>query len=399
MSLAARCPACGTVFRVVQDQLRISEGWVRCGRCSEVFNAVEHLVDVDADQALTRPSPGHSPRARPAPPPPPPSTEDDDTVWAAHPPGAQPAYAPPAPQAPHTVWPTSDELVESAPPRPPPAYAAPPPQEPARAVAEAVQRSLRDAAQAAQAAQAAATPAPTVAPSPAPALASVAPGAGAPQGRTEPAFDLDQPSRFDAPVDASRATPAGLASDAPAWAAAASSASNDPQPAFLRQAQRAARWRHPGVRAALGLVAVVASAGLLAQVGLTYRDQIAARSPLLQPAVEALCSLQGCKIAPPRQIDALSVDSSGLVRVEGTALYRFNVVLRNRSPLQLALPSLDLTLTDSRGAVIARRVVSPQALGAERPTMPSLGELPLQATLATADNQPISGYTVEIFYP
>jgi hypothetical protein len=31
--------------------------------------------------------------------------------------------------------------------------------------------------------------------------------------------------------------------------------------------------------------------------------------------------------------------------------------------------------------------------------MPSLGELPLQATLATADNQPISGYTVEIFYP
>ena len=48
MSLAARCPACGTVFRVVQDQLRISEGWVRCGRCSEVFNAVEHLVDVDA---------------------------------------------------------------------------------------------------------------------------------------------------------------------------------------------------------------------------------------------------------------------------------------------------------------------------------------------------------------
>lgn len=398
MSLAARCPACGTVFRVVQDQLRISEGWVRCGRCSEVFNAVEHLVDVDADQALTRPSPGHSPRARPAPPPPPPTDDldDADTVWAAHPPGAAPAHAT---QAPHTVWPTNDELVESDPPRPPQTHAAPPPQEPARAVAEAVQRSLRDAAQAAQAAATTATPAPTFAPTPAPALASVAPGAGAAQGRTEPAFDLDQPSRFDAPVEASRGTATGLPSDAPAWAAAASPASTDPQPAFLRQAQRAARWRHPGVRAALGLVAVLASGGLLAQVGLTYRDQIAARSPLLQPAVEALCSLQGCKIAPPRQIDALSVDSSGLVRVEGTSLYRFNVVLRNRSPLQLALPSLDLTLTDSRGAVIARRVVSPQALGAERPTMPSLGELPLQATLATADNQPISGYTVEIFYP
>jgi predicted Zn finger-like uncharacterized protein len=387
MSLAARCPACGTVFRVVQDQLRISEGWVRCGRCSEVFNAVEHLVDVDADQALTRPSPGHGARGRPAPSTPAaPTNGDTHSTWGAPP----PARTAPAPQTPHTVWPTSEELVESDPPRPPSPYferpAPPPPApapEPARAVAEAVQRSLREAAQAA-----AAAPAPVAAPQPAPALASVAAGAGAAHGvRTEPAFDLDQPSRFSS---------FGPVADETAPAAAAST---DPQPAFLRQAQRAARWRHPAVRAGLALVAVLASVGLLAQVGLTYRDQIAARSPLLQPAIEALCSVQGCKIAPPRQIDALSVDSSGLVRVEGTALYKFNVVLRNRSPLQLALPSLDLTLTDGRGAVIARRVVSPQALGAERPTMPSLGELPLQATLATADNQPISGYTVEIFYP
>jgi hypothetical protein len=261
-------------------------------------------------------------------------------------------------------------------------------------VAEAVQRSLREAAlqqAAALAAPAGREPASVpanaaaapLAPTPASALASVAPGAGA-GVRLEPAFDLDQ------------ATPWPVQAEPPPPEAAAGT---EPQPAFLRQAQRAARWRHPGVRAALGLVAVLASAGLLAQVGLTYRDQIAARSPLLQPAVEALCQLKGCKIAPPRQIDALSVDSSGLVRVEGTPMYRFNVVLRNRSPLQLALPSLDLTLTDSRGAVVARRVVAPQALGAERPTMPSLGELPLQATLTTADNQPISGYTVEIFYP
>ena len=44
MSLATRCTACGTVFRVVQDQLKVSEGWVRCGRCDEVFNALEGLV-------------------------------------------------------------------------------------------------------------------------------------------------------------------------------------------------------------------------------------------------------------------------------------------------------------------------------------------------------------------
>lgn len=46
MSLATSCPSCGTVFRVVQDQLKISEGWVRCGHCQEVFNALEGLFDL-----------------------------------------------------------------------------------------------------------------------------------------------------------------------------------------------------------------------------------------------------------------------------------------------------------------------------------------------------------------
>ncbi|HEY8709023.1 MAG TPA: zinc-ribbon domain-containing protein, partial [Burkholderiaceae bacterium] len=49
MSLATRCTACGTVFRVVQDQLKVSEGWVRCGRCNEVFNALEGLFDLERD--------------------------------------------------------------------------------------------------------------------------------------------------------------------------------------------------------------------------------------------------------------------------------------------------------------------------------------------------------------
>lgn len=46
MTLATRCTACGTTFRVVQDQLRVSEGWVRCGRCNEVFSALETLSDL-----------------------------------------------------------------------------------------------------------------------------------------------------------------------------------------------------------------------------------------------------------------------------------------------------------------------------------------------------------------
>lgn len=43
MSFITRCPACGTSFRVVSDQLKISEGWVRCGQCQQVFDATLDL--------------------------------------------------------------------------------------------------------------------------------------------------------------------------------------------------------------------------------------------------------------------------------------------------------------------------------------------------------------------
>ena len=43
MSLITRCPACGTMFNVVTDQLKVSQGWVRCGLCSDVFDASLNL--------------------------------------------------------------------------------------------------------------------------------------------------------------------------------------------------------------------------------------------------------------------------------------------------------------------------------------------------------------------
>jgi len=52
MSLVTRCPACATTFKVVRDQLRISDGWVRCGRCSEIFDANTDLHEHDAGGVL-----------------------------------------------------------------------------------------------------------------------------------------------------------------------------------------------------------------------------------------------------------------------------------------------------------------------------------------------------------
>ncbi len=68
MSLATRCPACGTIFRVVQDQLKVSEGWVRCGQCHEVFHGIEALFDLDSDPAVAaRRAAARQPPAAPPP--------------------------------------------------------------------------------------------------------------------------------------------------------------------------------------------------------------------------------------------------------------------------------------------------------------------------------------------
>ena len=308
MSLAARCPACGTVFRVVQDQLRVSEGWVRCGRCAEVFNAIESLVDLDADLSRQPPRSAGGERV----------IEDLERLSR---------YEEMADLGPLSTFGTP---------------AAPP---------QAARR----------------TPAPAAA-----AAAAASPPATATASHMR-------------------------AAEEPALPSEGHTETSDP-PAFVRRAERAARWRRPGVRAALGVVAIVAALALAAQAAIEYRHLTAQRWPVLRPWLEAACVQLGCSIEAPRMIEALAVESSGLLRIEGTSMYRLSVVLRSRSNHALALPSLDLTLTDSQGSVMARRVIQPQELGVQRGSVPPLAEFPLQATLNAAD-RPISGYTIEIFYP
>ncbi len=46
MRLITRCPQCETTFRVLPDQLKLAQGWVRCGRCTRVFEADQHLFEM-----------------------------------------------------------------------------------------------------------------------------------------------------------------------------------------------------------------------------------------------------------------------------------------------------------------------------------------------------------------
>ncbi|MCY4743458.1 zinc-ribbon and DUF3426 domain-containing protein [Pelomonas sp. UHG3] len=109
MSLATRCTACGTIFRIVEDQLRVSDGWVRCGRCAEIFDARELLFDIEQETPPPWPAafvPPPAP-AMQAPLPPPPAPQP--------PPAPEPSWMPPPEPEPRidplpTGWPPADDL-------------------------------------------------------------------------------------------------------------------------------------------------------------------------------------------------------------------------------------------------------------------------------------------------
>lgn len=359
-ALATRCPACSTVFRVVPDQLRVSEGWVRCGRCTEVFDATLSLVDMESGAA--RKWVEGVPRTALTP------AAAIDAVAAA---AAAAAHVPAAAPAPATVpvpetEPAGPGLAPLAPPEPEPAPAPVPPAAPGAAAHFATPTEL---------------------------------GADQP---FDPASDL----RAEPQAEPQAELQTGLQPAAPAVpqsvaAGPAAGAEAADLPSFVRRAERAERWRGPRWRAALAALAVLGLLGLAGQIAHAYRDLVAARYPQSRPLLEQACRLLDCRVEPARAIDALAVESSGLLRVERSNVYRLSLALRNRAGIEVALPALELVLTDTQGRLIARRVLLATELGATAATLGAGADLPLQATLQAgpAAGEPVAGYTIELFYP
>lgn len=364
MTLATKCPACATVFRVVQDQLRVSEGWVRCGRCAEVFNAVAAMVEVPTPVRDEGP--------------------DTEVQYDAHHHGGydEPALdAPaPAPAAPHDELGWADErrfelAIDAA-----TDASVDAPREPSLSALASV--PLERADDASHLASQVEPPEPAFDARPVHVYEPMLDTSAAPlHGEPPISIDNAEPRGHDPAAATSPATDAPLAA-----------------PSFMQAAEREQRWQQPGRRRALVLAGVLAALVLVLQVGFEYRDLIAARWPATRAPLQSLCTWAGCRIDAPRLIDALVVDASGLTRIEGTQTYRLAVSVRNRSALELAMPALDLVLTDSQGRVISRRVLSPLELGTTRATVPAGAEFALQATLAVAERL-VAGYTIDVFYP
>ncbi|HWV05071.1 DUF3426 domain-containing protein [Ralstonia sp.] len=175
---------------------------------------------------------------------------------------------------------------------------------------------------------------------------------------------------------------------------------------FLRAAQareqaRKTTGRRALARIAIGLLTVLAVAQLL----FLARAEIARRAPSTRPMLEALCQPLHCTIAPPRDLDALQIESSQLQRQEGDASdqYVLTATLRNRAGGPIALPAIELITTDLQDQLLSRRALLPadylnpsdSAYG--KSGLPARAELPIRVRFQS--QRPTANYRVLIFYP
>jgi predicted Zn finger-like uncharacterized protein len=353
MSQTTRCPACHTTFKLVPDQLRVSEGWVRCGRCAEVFEASLHTVQA----AVAAPAFGAA-RSGVAP--------SKDAAQDAPQPASEEAL-----ETQPSVLPQPDLRLESPSELPP---------EPASPAAAELPAHWRPSAPA---------PAPAPAPDAAP---------------TEPdPLDIDS-----TPTDA----------DAPHADAVAEGVS------FVQEARRRAFWGRPWVVAGLLLCTLAAAVGLAAQVAVHERNRLAAMDARLLPWLELACTHLDCKLAPWQNIEAVVIDNSAFTKdgkdgqddkddkdtsgnvtaitspstAPSTSRYRFSVALKNTSSLDVAMPALELSLTDTQDQPVLRRVFLPSELGAA-PVLRAGSDWAVSLPLAVVAQPSVAGYRVLAFYP
>lgn len=382
MSLITRCPACGTMFKVVPDQIRISDGWVRCGHCAEVFDAPAHWVDEAVLMPASVPS-------------------------TAGPTAFEGSVSQPSSDAVEGAEPMpSDAVADDADERLRPDALAMSDTSPVDGEAHASSAARADEIEVTGMHEDAAAPqSPPEAPTELPLDLSELPSLDLTTAPVEPLSVAREPSvaaLIESDVDLPVVAAAGEHVQAMAEVqpvADSPDASPSVVPSFVRQADRRAFWRRPGVRFLLGLLLLLATMALGAQWTYTERDRIAAQWPQTRPALERLCELAGCEVSALRRIDAVVIDGSSFTRLRADA-YRLGIVLKNTATLDVAMPSIELTLTDTQDQTVVRRVLSPADLGAGALLGAGAewnGNVPL--ALDATQGPRVAGYRVLAFYP
>jgi hypothetical protein len=148
-----------------------------------------------------------------------------------------------------------------------------------------------------------------------------------------------------------------------------------------------------------GIAAALTAVALAWQLAAALRAEILMRWPQAHPLLVRLCQPLGCEVQWPMQPALLAVLASDLQAVPGTSAFELDVTVRNRAPYPQALPAIELTLMDTRGQAIARRVFAAPDYGA-----PPQGSLAPGADLAArvlfeVKGPAPAGFLVYPFYP
>ena len=102
-----------------------------------------------------------------------------------------------------------------------------------------------------------------------------------------------------------------------------------------------------------------------------------------------------------RQIESISIDSSTFNKLRGDT-FRLNVTLRNQGTTEVAMPALELTLTDSQDQAVVRRVLQPADLAPNAAAIAPGADWSTSLAFAVSANgsaSRIAGYRLLAFYP
>lgn len=375
---------------MVPDQLRISEGWVRCGQCEEVFDGNANLQPEDALQNIEVAATGLPESEQPPPLPPlpqqpqqPPASnltvsEVDAYDWG----DAVDQSVTASEVAPTNSSQAAgfrDELLRTSgnatePPIPPTHISEPEPVfvpevDPVLEAkpAQAVEPLLQDE-------QAAALSSMTTTPSEEFNISPLG---------TMSDFDTSEPADNLRYVQADAPLPAPV---------------QNPRPSFM--AQKPVRKSSRAERAGMFSLCLVLVFLLAGQVLLRERDRLAAIQPPLKPLLQALCDGLGCQVAPLRQIETLVIESSSFTKVRGD-IYRLGFAIKNPAAVDLALPAMELTLTDSQERVLLKKVLqTPDFARADSLAAGAdfVASIAVQVKLGS-QNERVTGYRLLAFYP
>ena len=146
-------------------------------------------------------------------------------------------------------------------------------------------------------------------------------------------------------------------------------------------------------------VSVVALVVLGFQVMLFHRDTLVAMNLSVAPIFTAVCQTVGCHVDWPKENDKVAIDSSHFKQL-GEDKFSFTLSVKNQAPYFLAMPALELTLTnDEQGDLVRKVWLAPEV------SLPNMLKPMRSQTLEMvfAVDQPwagkINGYRALLFYP